>query len=85
MTHTPIIPSTAYDQDYQLWLQQTLEKLRLGHYEAVDWENLIGEIESIGKGDRPAIALDDGVNKTIKNWVGVVTEAPTHNPKIRHA
>lgn len=52
MTQTPIVPSTTYDQDYQVWLQETLEKLRLGHYKAVDWENLIDEIESMGKRDR---------------------------------
>lgn len=52
MTQTPIASSTTYDQDYQLWLQETLEKLRLGHYEAVDWKNLIDEIESMGKRDR---------------------------------
>ncbi len=44
--------TTAYDKDYQLWLQETVEKLRLGNYDAVDWENLIDEIESMGKRDR---------------------------------
>ncbi|ANV90644.1 DUF29 domain-containing protein [Picosynechococcus sp. PCC 8807] len=52
MVQTPRIPDITYDQDYQLWLQQTLEKLRLRDYGAVDWEHLIDEIESMGKRDR---------------------------------
>ncbi|ACA99645.1 MULTISPECIES: DUF29 domain-containing protein [Cyanophyceae] len=52
MVQTPRIPDITYDQDYQLWLQQTLEKLRLRDYMAVDWEHLIDEIESMGKRDR---------------------------------
>ncbi len=52
MVPTPRIPDITYDQDYQLWLQQTLEKLRLRDYVAVDWEHLIDEIESMGKRDR---------------------------------
>jgi Domain of unknown function DUF29 len=52
MTQTPVVSSTTYDQDYQLWLQETIGKLRLGDYKAVDWENLIDEIESMGKRDR---------------------------------
>lgn len=46
------LSTTAYDTDYQLWLQETVEQLRLGNYKSVDWENLLDEIESIGKGDR---------------------------------
>jgi hypothetical protein len=44
-----------YDQDYQLWLETITEQLRQGKFSAVDWENLIEELESIGRSDKRAI------------------------------
>ncbi|OKH19430.1 DUF29 domain-containing protein [[Limnothrix rosea] IAM M-220] len=52
MTQTRTTLDVAYDEDYQLWLQLTVQKLRSGEYESVDWECLIDEIESMGKRDR---------------------------------
>ena len=45
--------STAlYEQDYNLWLTQTLAQLRLGKFTNLDLEHLIEEIEDLGKGER---------------------------------
>lgn len=41
-----------YEQDYQLWVETTLEQSRNGHYSGVDWENLLEEIEGITKKDK---------------------------------
>ncbi len=38
-----------YDQDYQLWLETTIQQLRLGEFSEVDLENLIEELESMGR------------------------------------
>ncbi|PIG93122.1 hypothetical protein CSQ79_13025 [Gloeocapsopsis sp. IPPAS B-1203] len=47
---------TLYETDYQLWLAQTLKKLRLGDFENIDTENLIEEVESLGRSDRHAVS-----------------------------
>ncbi len=44
-----------YDRDYALWLEITVEKLKQGHFDDVDWENVIEEIEGMGRSERQAI------------------------------
>jgi hypothetical protein len=43
---------TLYEQDFYAWTQQQVELLRSGHLQALDIENLIEEIESLGKQQR---------------------------------
>jgi hypothetical protein len=43
-----------YEQDYQLWLETIIEQLRQGKFSEVDWENLIEELESMGRSDKRA-------------------------------
>ncbi len=47
--------SSLYDTDYQLWLGQTVAQLKAQEFSQIDWENLIEEIESLGKSDKRAI------------------------------
>ena len=46
---------TLYDRDYFLWLTTTAEQLKQGRLADVDLENLIEEIESMGKSQRHSI------------------------------
>ncbi|MGK7933478.1 MAG: DUF29 domain-containing protein [Microcystaceae cyanobacterium] len=46
---------TLYDQDYLLWLEDTLKLLRTQNYEKVDWQNLLEEIEDMGKREKRAL------------------------------
>jgi hypothetical protein len=46
---------TLYDTDYQLWLETTLEQLRRGDFQSVDWQNLFEELADLGKNDRRAL------------------------------
>jgi hypothetical protein len=50
------VQKSLYETDYQLWLAQTLKKLRLGDFENIDIENLIEEVESLGRSDRHAVS-----------------------------
>ena len=43
---------TSYETDYLQWLETTAEKLRRHNYDDVDWENLIEEIEDMGRSER---------------------------------
>lgn len=47
---------SLYEIDYQLWLDQTLVQLRSRNFSAIDLENLIEEIEDLGRSDRRAIS-----------------------------
>jgi hypothetical protein len=40
--------STLYDQDYYLWIQQTLQVLQSGEFSELDAKNLSEEIEDMG-------------------------------------
>ena len=46
---------TLYDRDYVQWIEATLQQLRDRDYEQVDWENLLEEIEDMGKRERQAL------------------------------
>jgi hypothetical protein len=41
-----------YDVDYLKWIETTVEKLKNQNYSTVDWENLIEEIEDMGRSER---------------------------------
>lgn len=45
-----------YDTDYQCWLDQTVTYLRAQDFSNLDLENLIEEIESLGRSDKHAIS-----------------------------
>lgn len=46
---------TLYDRDYALWLETTIEQLRQKKFDFLDLENLIEELESMGRSDRRAL------------------------------
>lgn len=48
--------ASLYDTDYQLWLAQTVTQLRSNDFGHIDLENLIEELESLGKSDQRAIS-----------------------------
>jgi hypothetical protein len=41
-----------YDRDYYLWLEKTSELLKAKNFDNLDLENLIEEIESLGRNER---------------------------------
>jgi hypothetical protein len=40
-----------YEQDFALWLEEQVELLRSGTFDRLDLENLIDELESMGRSD----------------------------------
>ncbi len=48
--------SSLYETDYQLWLDQTVAQLQSHDFGNIDLENLIEEIESLGRSDKRAIS-----------------------------
>jgi len=46
---------TDYATDYNLWTQQTVKLLREHRWQEIDLENLLEEIEDLGKSERRAI------------------------------
>ena len=46
---------TLYDQDYYLWLRTTINQLRTNQFLSVDLDNLIEELEDIGRSQKRAI------------------------------
>ena len=47
--------SNLYDSDYQLWVENTINQLRQGDFQGVDWQNLLEELEDLGKSERRAL------------------------------
>ncbi|MFN4849959.1 DUF29 domain-containing protein [Microcystis sp.] len=43
---------TLYDQDFALWIEETVKQLKYGDLSQVDLENLIEEVESLGRRDK---------------------------------
>lgn len=44
-----------YEEDYYLWTQTMAEKLKIKDYSNVDWENIIEEIEDMGRSQKRAV------------------------------
>ncbi|ELS00875.1 protein of unknown function DUF29 [Xenococcus sp. PCC 7305] len=47
--------SSLYNRDFNLWIQKTVSNLKNKDMGVIDWENLIDEIEGMGKSDRRAL------------------------------
>ncbi len=45
----------AYTKDFNYWTQQTAQFLREGRWQEIDLENLIEEVEDLGKSERRGI------------------------------
>lgn len=46
---------TLYETDFLQWLETTAEQLKAQDYTNVDWENLIDEIETMGRSERRSL------------------------------
>ncbi|MEB3119856.1 MAG: DUF29 domain-containing protein [Snowella sp.] len=47
-TLSPIL----YEQDFALWIEKTVSQLKAGDFAEIDLENLIEEVESLGRQDK---------------------------------
>ncbi len=47
--------SPLYDRDYCIWLQRTIESLRLGKFGEIDIQNLVEELEDMGRSQKDAV------------------------------
>ena len=57
MPQTSLEPELVnlYETDYLAWVELTVSKLRSQDLSAIDWENLIEEIEDMGKSARNSL------------------------------
>jgi hypothetical protein len=46
---------SLYEADYLKWIETTIEMLRVRDYSNIDWENLIEEIEDMGRSERRSL------------------------------
>ncbi len=54
-THKTTSHTQIYEQDFSLWLEQAVKLLREGNLAALDIENLIEEIECMGRSEKQAV------------------------------
>jgi hypothetical protein len=52
---TPLSIAALYEEDFVLWTEKTAELLRKKDFAALDLDNLIEEVEWMGKSDRQAV------------------------------
>ncbi|MFM2062662.1 MAG: hypothetical protein RLZZ507_2332 [Cyanobacteriota bacterium] len=55
VTSTQPKTQTLYDQDYYLWIKTTINQLRTGQFSDVDLENLLEELETMGRSQKRTI------------------------------
>lgn len=49
---TQATTKSLYDRDYYAWIETTVGKLRAGDFDHLDTENLIEELESLGRSEK---------------------------------
>lgn len=47
--------TTLYETDFNLWIEQTVNQLKTGNIQGLDLENLIEEIDSMGRNNKREI------------------------------
>ena len=62
---TPTNDQTLYDKDFYLWIQETANLLKTRQLDQLDYENLIDEVESLGRLERSN--LRDSLNTLFRN------------------
>ena len=55
ITQLQPIAQKLYDQDYYLWLKTTVNQLKTGRFSVLDLENLIEELETMGRSEKRTI------------------------------
>lgn len=77
---------TLYDQDYYLWIEKTVEQLRQNQLQEIDIQNLIEELESMGRSEKRAVQSNLTVllmhllkykyqpNKRSRSWRSTIVE-----------
>ncbi len=85
---------SLYETDYLKWIETTVGKLRVQDYSNIDWDNLIEEIEDMGRSERRSLESNLTVVLThlLKwqyqpdfrsgSWKGSIVE---HRRRIREA
>ena len=48
-------PENLYDQDFQEWIQKTIEHLQKSEFEQLDREHLIEELEDLGRSEKRSL------------------------------
>lgn len=84
--------TSLYDQDFYLWLQTTINVLKQGKFAEVDLENLLEELESMGRGEKNTLKINLKVllmhllkykyqwKKRTNSWVYTIRE---HRQRLR--
>ncbi len=47
--------NSLYERDFAQWVEKTVHQLHTRNIENLDWENLIEEVESLGRSQRKAV------------------------------
>lgn len=53
---TQVNAPSLYDTDFLLWIENTVACLQAGEFENLDLENLIEEVDSLGRSDKRAVS-----------------------------
>jgi hypothetical protein len=63
-----LIKQTTYDQDFNLWLLQTIDDLRMHRFDQLDLEHLIEELDDLSKRQKRELLnrLDTLLNHLLK-------------------
>ncbi|MGA8896403.1 MAG: DUF29 domain-containing protein [Planktothrix agardhii] len=77
---------TLYDQDYYLWIEKTVEQLSNNQFQEIDLQNLIAELESMGRSEKRSVQSNLTVllthllkykyqpNKRSQSWRSTIVE-----------
>ena len=41
-----------YEQDFCLWIESTIKQIEAQEFDKIDWDNVIEELDSLGKSDK---------------------------------
>jgi hypothetical protein len=81
-TRTPISMAELYETDFVLWTEKTAEQLKEKHFDEVDWENVIEEIECMGRSERREI--ESLLTQLIKHLLKLAYWESERERNVRH-
>jgi hypothetical protein len=72
---TQINTKTLYEQDFNLWIEETVNLLKNRQLDQIDYENLIEEVEDLGKNQKDDLEIHlENILRNLLRWKYLISE-----------
>ena len=72
---TQINAKTLYEQDFNLWIEETVNLLKTRQLDQIDYDNLIEEVEDLSKNQKDNLEIHlENILRNLLRWKYLIPE-----------